>query len=550
MAATSTETMTATTVTLPSALAFLVSNFHSLVNIKLDGTNYMLWRIQIEGVMEANGFYGYLDGSIQSPPSEIRNAQGEPGVNPAYTLWRLIDSQLKSCLNASLSQATLPYVLGLRSACQIWESLAKRYNSLTESHVQELKDELYSVSKTSTIEAYVDKIQEISQKLTAAGCVVEDDELVFRTLQGLPKAFNGLRTAVRAVRTRGTKISFDDLVAMMKSEDIQLSKETSEVDANNTVLIASHSNTQSQKNIQATPGQPMFGSGFPGTGFNGSGSGGQNFSPQYGTQQQYFPTTNSQQYGQHSSRNFNRGRGGRPKFHCDICGRNNHSTNFCYYRANGPGYQGRGGPTTSQSYPAVYGPQGMPSIPVFQNIPSQVPVYQGQNGGFRPMMQPQTPAMPQTPTAMPTAFAGFTGQYSMPYGPSYGPSHGVNICPSGVFSGGDMMASAPYNENVTNIGAASQPWYFDTGATSHVTNNAQNITQPQQSAVTEGVIVGNGQNLQVTHSGNGFLPTSSASFHLSNILYTPQITHNLISVHKFAKDNHCLLVFDSNGLVI
>lgn len=194
---------TTTSTLLPSALAFLVSNFHSLVNIKLDASNYMLWRIQVESVMEANGFYGYLDGSIQAPSSEIRNAQGDVSVNPAYSLWKLIDSQLKSCLNASLSQSTLPYVLGLRHACQIWDSLSKRYNVISENHIQELKDELYNVSKTSTIEAYIDKIQAIAQKLTTAGCVIEDDEIVFRALQGLPKAFNGLRTAVRAVRTKG-----------------------------------------------------------------------------------------------------------------------------------------------------------------------------------------------------------------------------------------------------------------------------------------------------------------------------------------------------------
>ena len=66
MATNATTIATTSTATLPSALAFLVSNFHSLVNIKLDGSNYMLWRIQVESVMEANGFIGYLDGSISS----------------------------------------------------------------------------------------------------------------------------------------------------------------------------------------------------------------------------------------------------------------------------------------------------------------------------------------------------------------------------------------------------------------------------------------------------------------------------------------------------
>ncbi|KAH7864544.1 hypothetical protein Vadar_030766 [Vaccinium darrowii] len=297
-----------TTATVPSALAFLVSNFHSLVNIKLDGSNYMLWRIQVESVMEANGFYGYLDGSIQPPSSEIRNVQGDISVNPAYTLWKLIDSQLKSCLNASLTQVTLPYVLGLRHAYQIWDSLGKRYNTITESHVQELKDELYSVSKTSTIEA----------------------------------------------------------------EDVQLSKETSDLEGSNTVLIASHSNPQKNSNLG-----PVYNRGVAPS---GCGSGNQDFAQQQIGSQQYFPS-HSSQFGSSSSRNFNRGKGGR-KFHCDICGRNNHSTNFCYYRPNGPGVQWKGYSNTPQMYPPMFGSHGMPGIPMVQSVPSQFSATQGQIGGF------------------------------------------------------------------------------------------------------------------------------------------------------------------------
>ncbi|KAH7840779.1 hypothetical protein Vadar_021479 [Vaccinium darrowii] len=463
MAVNEASASTASTATLPSALAFLVSNFHSLVNIKLDGSNYMLWRIQVESVMEANGFYGYLDGSIQSPPSEVRNAQGEVSINPAYTLWKLIDSQLKSCLNASLSQATLPYVLGLRYAYQVWDSLGKRYNTITESHVQELKDELYSVSKTSTIEAYVDKIQEIAQKLTAAGCVVEEDELVFRTLQGLPKAFNGLRTAVRAVRTRGTKMSFDELVSMMKSEDTQLSKEASDIEGSNTVLIASHSRSQ---NSNLAPVVPQNSSSLFNQGVQSGGSGNQGYTQQQVGSQQYFPS-HSQQFGSNSSRNFNRGRGGR-KFHCDICGRNNHSTNYCYYRPNGPGHQWRGYSNAPQLYPPMYGSQGMPGMPVVQTMTPQFNIPQGQHGGFKtngstfPMVHSYIPSAPSvmsqsssvsSPVPSTTAFAGFTGQCSMPCAPYSVPNF---YFPPGV-SGGEMMHANTYPEMTSTAGSGSQP---------------------------------------------------------------------------------------------
>lgn len=237
---TSATTSASTVVTLPPSLAFLVSNWHSLVNIKLDSSNYLLWRIQVENVVEANGFLGYLDGTIATPAAQIRDAQGELSLNPAFSLWRLIDSQLRSCLTASLSQTTLPYVLGLRSSHQVWESLSNRYNTLSETHVQELRDQLYNLTKTSTIDAYIDNIKEVAQKLAAAGSPIDDDELVFCALHGLPTVYNGLRTAVCAVRTRGHSVSFDELVVMMKSEDTQLSRESSETEVHNTVLVATH----------------------------------------------------------------------------------------------------------------------------------------------------------------------------------------------------------------------------------------------------------------------------------------------------------------------
>lgn len=96
----------------------------------------------------------------------------------------------------------------------------------------------------------------------------------------------------------------------------------------------------------------------------------------------------------------------------------------------------------------------------------------------------------------------------------------------------------------------TQPWYFDSGATNHITHQLQNLQFPQPVTTNEGVMVGNGNRVQVTHTGKGLLPTPLGSFLLSHVLHTPHITHNLLSVNQFAQDNNCLLIFDSSGLVI
>ncbi|KAH7850217.1 hypothetical protein Vadar_029386 [Vaccinium darrowii] len=229
--------------------------------------------------------------------------------------------------------STLPYLLRLRQTKQVWDSLSTRYNYLSDSHAQELRTQLSNHTKVSTIEVYIDKIKEISQKLAATGSLVADDELVFHTLRGLPPLFNGLKTAVRAFSARGTKLSFDEIVALLNSEDDQLLQNSGTDLDKSTVLVTTQSNPSSQQSGQSTGGNVggqstdgnvghiQYGFGQPMPSFN-------NFYPQL----------------QQFSGNFKngpRGRGGKgsryPKEPCTICGKTNHVTAYCYYR---PTYSG------------------------------------------------------------------------------------------------------------------------------------------------------------------------------------------------------------------
>lgn len=86
--------------------------------------------------------------------------------------------------------------------------------------MQELKSKLYSITKTSTIEKYVDTIKEYAQKLAAAGNPVDDDDLIFHTLRGLPEVFNNCKTTVRGLQQGGHSLTFNEVVTMLYGEDI------------------------------------------------------------------------------------------------------------------------------------------------------------------------------------------------------------------------------------------------------------------------------------------------------------------------------------------
>lgn len=95
-------------------------------------------------------------------------------------------------------------------------------------------------------------------------------------------------------------------------------------------------------------------------------------------------------------------------------------------------------------------------------------------------------------------------------------------------------------------------WFMDTGSSGHMTGNTGNIHKYCPSLVHDSsrVIVGNGSTLPILATGSATIQTPHAKFHLSDILHTPHLIKNLISVHKFTKDNACSIDFDPFGFSI
>lgn len=198
------------------------------------------------------------------------------------------------------------------------------------------------------MEAYIDTIKGYAQRLAAAGCPMEDDDLVFHTLRGLKsKAFDGFKTAVRL---RGDDITFDELVTRLNGEDMQMIKDDEVVTTS--VLVATHGNSSvpnpiSQGNLGSIQSVQQLPSPSPPIPMlpmipqvpmipQASSANQNQFLPSYSSQQ-FMP---QQPFYSTSSRNFYRGRGGRgprfPRDPCEICGKNNHITSFCYYRPQFP----------------------------------------------------------------------------------------------------------------------------------------------------------------------------------------------------------------------
>ncbi|CAL9020311.1 unnamed protein product, partial [Prunus brigantina] len=90
-------------------------------------------------------------------------------------------------------------------------------------------------------------------------------------------------------------------------------------------------------------------------------------------------------------------------------------------------------------------------------------------------------------------------------------------------------------------------WCLDSGATHHMTANTASLPPAQPYTGTDTIIVGNGNQLAITHIGNTKLTGLDKSLNLNEVLCVPAIRKNLISVCHFCRDNDCFFELDANG---
>jgi purine-cytosine permease-like protein len=88
-------------------------------------------------------------------------------------------------------------------------------------------------------------------------------------------------------------------------------------------------------------------------------------------------------------------------------------------------------------------------------------------------------------------------------------------------------------------------WVINSGASAHVSSDNDTLSSTHVLSTPHYVTVSNGASMPVTIFGHAFLHTpSSYSFILNDVLRVPKLVCNLLSDHKFTRDNFCSIEFD------
>jgi hypothetical protein len=215
--------MTTSSSSLPSTNThtpiFLLSNISNYVTIKLDHSNYLMWKFQITGILDAYSLLDHLEDPTPCPPKFLfSHPETETQeVNPLYTQWRARDKALFSLISSTLSPSAISLVMGQTSASGIWKILVNRYTSVSRSNIVNLKRELNSIKKNSdSVTDYLHKIIEVRNKLVSVGILIDDEEILHIVLQGLPSEFHSFTSAML---TKNEAVKFEELHTLMKTEE-------------------------------------------------------------------------------------------------------------------------------------------------------------------------------------------------------------------------------------------------------------------------------------------------------------------------------------------
>jgi hypothetical protein len=89
------------------------------------------------------------------------------------------------------------HIQDAKSPKQAWDTLMKMYNTNTQTHKMQLKQELHNLQKNKVnINDYFTKVKNFTDALAFIRAPINDEDLVTVTLNGLGKDYSQFRTSI------------------------------------------------------------------------------------------------------------------------------------------------------------------------------------------------------------------------------------------------------------------------------------------------------------------------------------------------------------------
>ena len=93
-------------------------------------------------------------------------------------------------------------------------------------------------------------------------------------------------------------------------------------------------------------------------------------------------------------------------------------------------------------------------------------------------------------------------------------------------------------------------WYSDSSSTDHITGDLEKLSMRDKYHGGDQIHTANGSGMEIDQMGHSFVRTPNTDLVLKNVLYVPQASKNLVSVHKLAHDNDAFFEFHPSYFLI
>ncbi|KAL4320056.1 hypothetical protein GQ457_18G017850 [Hibiscus cannabinus] len=321
------------------------------ISIRLDETNYLLWRQHVLFTIECLDLSSHIDGTSVVPPQYVL-VNGEKMPNPQFASFKQHDSALCSWLLASISLFILSSLVSCRTAFEIWEKVQQIFSVSSTTKIMHLHCSLKNLRKRDQgMREYLAQIQSVCDSLVACGNPLSETMHISAILSGLPSEYEPV---VAVITSSQQPYKLDGVCGVLLDTEARLQETHSANLVQNSNLgydgyqfgsTGGGSNVFFDQSYYPFVGQVS--SGAPNSvsqkAFSDSRSYSQSpsFSQNPSFSQRVYQTPffrgSGFQSGFQSGRSFSRGGrgrffGGRSRPQCQLCGRIGHLVNRCYYR--------------------------------------------------------------------------------------------------------------------------------------------------------------------------------------------------------------------------
>ncbi|KAF7142376.1 hypothetical protein RHSIM_Rhsim05G0026100 [Rhododendron simsii] len=316
----------------PYPYALNISNF---VSLRLNQSNFLLWKTQFMGLIESQDMLGFIDGGYPMPAQyTTSNAEGANVVrkipNPDYVQWRRSDRLLRGWITGTLSEEVLGLVVGLETSAEVWSALLESFAQASQEREFYLNQKLqfHSRKDCKSMADYIRIFKEICDDLAAIGQPIHERQKVFGLLKGLGTGYESFITTMM----KPPIPTYKELVPLLQGHETMKTFHSPEVfgegNPNAAFIGQRHQGSQGGKyyrrgNQGQTQGRTSFNS--RGRGFMQASG----FSNQAGTHHNQQPAATHQNGPRKQQQ-----RGEDQEVVCQICNKTRHTAVDCWQRFN------------------------------------------------------------------------------------------------------------------------------------------------------------------------------------------------------------------------